>query len=92
MGFCIPVGVVMSTSIVFVDGRLGAALGLLQAEFGNYAEIVLLDTTQDGSNQIHDYLLGRTGLDATHILGHGASGTLFLGSSILTSDTLSPMG
>ena len=48
-------------------------------------EIVVLDSKGDGLRQMADYLDGRSGIDAIHILSHGAEGRIDLGSLTLDS-------
>lgn len=53
------------------------------------AEVVVLDPTQDGVQQITDVLADRHNIEALHILSHGESGKLYLGSGQLSLETLS---
>lgn len=59
----------------------------------------VLDDERDGLRQILDLLAGHSGLGAIHILGHGAPGTLILGSGAINladihqrSDDLAQLG
>jgi Ca2+-binding RTX toxin-like protein len=75
------------TQILFIDARVTDFNSLINTA-GNDVEIVMLDTEQDGLQQIVAALAGRGGLDAVHIVSHGAAGTLLLGSTVLSSDNL----
>ncbi|QXI32708.1 DUF4347 domain-containing protein [Pseudomonas promysalinigenes] len=73
--------------VVFVDGQVGNVQQLLAGLAGN-AEIVVLDPTKDGLQQMADYLQGREALDAVHLLSHGADGTVQAGNLWLASSNL----
>ena len=49
------------------------------------AEVVVLDGSQDGLVQMANFLQGRSGVDAIHILSHGDVGQVQLGSVQLDS-------
>ncbi|MDM8349521.1 DUF4347 domain-containing protein, partial [Pseudomonas sp. sp1636] len=51
-------------------------------------EVVLLDSRGDGLQQMASYLQGRSGIDAIHLISHGAEGKLDLGSLTLDNTTL----
>lgn len=74
-------------AVYFVNSDL-ADLATLLAGVPEGAEVVMLDPAQDGLNQMLAALEGRSGLDAIHIIGHGASGLIDLGSTSVTSQTL----
>ncbi|MBY4677661.1 DUF4347 domain-containing protein [Marinobacterium arenosum] len=48
-------------------------------------EVVVLDSRDDGLRQMADYLAGQSGIDAIHLISHGAEGQVNLGA--LTLDT-----
>ena len=73
--------------VVFIDAAVDNP-GAIEAAAGPRDEIVLLDAHEDGLTQIAGFLAGHGGLDAIHIVSHGAQGELFLGSSVYTSSTL----
>jgi len=50
------------------------------------AEVVVLDGTKDGLDQIAAHLQGRSGIEALHILSHGEAGRVQLGSSSVGAD------
>jgi hypothetical protein len=68
--------------IAFVSGNLpdlqNLILGLREG-----IEIVVLDPAADGMAQIAQALAGRSGLDAIHLIGHGAAGALQIGGTLL---------
>ncbi|MCQ4319486.1 DUF4347 domain-containing protein [Stutzerimonas stutzeri] len=74
--------------VVFVDGQVTNTAQLLDGLSAN-AEVVILDPTKDGLQQMADYLKGREGLDAIHLLSHGADGTVQMGNVWLASSNLS---
>ncbi len=51
-------------------------------------EVVLLDNSQDGLTQMAVWAQDHRGYDAIHIISHGSSGSLLLGSTTLTSTNL----
>lgn len=73
--------------VVFVDSQVANLAELLAGLSGN-AEVVILDASKDGLQQMADYLQGRSGLDAIHLLSHGADGTVQLGNVWLASTNL----
>ena len=52
------------------------------------AEVVILDPSKDGLQQMADYLKGREGLDAIHLLSHGSDGMVQIGNFWLASNNL----
>ncbi|MFZ2724938.1 MAG: DUF4347 domain-containing protein, partial [Methylococcaceae bacterium] len=78
----------MPTSIVFIDEKVSDYQNLI-ASLGNNIEIQLLNPNKDGLLQIAKALQNRHDLDAIHIVSHGSSGGLSLGSSLLNSNNLS---
>ena len=55
---------------------------------GPNVQIVMLDGGQDGMEQIAASLAGRTGIDAIHLISHGAEGQLSLGTGTLTQESM----
>jgi len=73
--------------IAFVDTRVSNWQSLV----GNIRpgiEVVLIQPSDNGIATMLSTLKGQTGIDAIYIVGHGASGTAELGSSVLTNDDL----
>jgi VCBS repeat-containing protein len=76
-----------TTEVVFVDPTVPDYQSLI-AGMGPNVQIVMLDGGQDGMEQIAASLTGRTGIDAIHIISHGAEGQLSLGTGTLTTDSM----
>ncbi|WP_435927610.1 Ig-like domain-containing protein [Dryocola sp. BD613] len=53
------------------------------------SQVVIIDEKSSGLSQLADALKGETNLSAIHILSHGASDTITLGTDVLTADNLS---
>lgn len=68
--------------LVFIASDV-ADIGQLVAGLGPQHEVVLFDTHTDGLEQMLRVLAGRSGLEALHIVAHGSSGSLQLGSLVL---------
>lgn len=73
--------------IVFIDSRV-AGYETLIAGLDTETQWHLLDAQQDGIAQIERLLADAPALDAIQIVSHGAPGTLYLGSTVLTSSNL----
>src|SRR5688500_1404926 len=75
------------SAYVLVDSRV---LGLEQLllDLPAATRVVMRDPSRDGLAQIAAALAGAAGVDSIHIVSHGASGTLFLGSTILDAASL----
>ncbi|MEZ5925844.1 MAG: Ig-like domain-containing protein [Hyphomicrobiaceae bacterium] len=76
-----------SHEIAFVDSSI-ADIGSLLARLDPSIEVVILDPTQDGVEQIAAALDGRTGIDAIHVLSHGSEGQLTLGNAVLNAASM----
>ncbi|PSB14342.1 hypothetical protein C7B76_16595 [filamentous cyanobacterium CCP2] len=66
------------TTLVVVDPTVRDYWRLIRCISPNH-EVLILDTEQDGVQQITDALATRSGLTSLHILSHGESGSLKLG-------------
>ncbi len=75
--------------IAFVDGSVTDASQIVAA-LDPAVEVVMIDSSRDGVEQIAAALAGRSDLDAIHIVSHGAEGRLTLGSAVL--DAVSMQG
>lgn len=73
--------------IYFVDAAVQDPAALFAA-IPVGAEIVLLDASQDGVEQIASVLDGRNDVDAIHILAHGEEGRLVLGDTVLNAESI----
>ncbi|WP_434607543.1 Ig-like domain-containing protein [Pseudomonas sp. R1-7] len=74
-------------SVVFVDSRVKDAGSLLQGVAPG-TEVVHLDATKDGLQQIADYLDSHQGVSSVQIIAHGNAGDLWLGNSYLSADNV----
>ena len=75
------------SSIVFVDSWI-ADIERLLAGLAADVQAFILDPTQDGITQIAVVTAAFTNLDSIHIVSHGSSGTLYLGSTVLAEGNL----
>ncbi|MFV0296681.1 MAG: DUF4347 domain-containing protein [Hyphomicrobiaceae bacterium] len=73
--------------IAFVDGSVENASELIAA-LPSTVEIIMLDPSRDGVEQIASILDGMENLDAIHILSHGSEGSLSLGSATLDATSM----
>ncbi|MCQ9469920.1 DUF4347 domain-containing protein, partial [Pseudomonas alliivorans] len=79
---------VPGSTVVFVDSRVKDSASLL-AGVAPGAQVVELDATKDGLQQIADYLGSHQGVSSVQIIAHGNSGDLWLGNSYVSADNLS---
>lgn len=73
--------------VFFVDSRV-ADYQTLIAGLAEGTEWHLVHAGEDGIGQMERILSAHSRLDAIQILSHGAPGTLYLGSTVLTSGNL----
>ncbi len=73
--------------VVFIDGKVDNKQQLI-AGLKPGTEVVVLDSNQDGLQQIADYLKNRSDIDAIHLLSHGADGTVELGNTWLNAENI----
>lgn len=76
-----------ANTIVFIDNAV-TDFEIIASGVPSGAEIVLLDAHRDGVEQMVEALAGRTGIDAIHIVSHGAEGRLYLGTGTLTVSSM----
>ncbi|WP_342215447.1 DUF4347 domain-containing protein [Pseudomonas sp. TH31] len=74
-------------SVVFVDSRVKDADSLLKGVAPG-TQVVQLDGSKDGLQQIADYLGSHQGVSTVEIIGHGNAGDLWLGSTYLSADNV----
>ncbi len=72
---------------VFIEDNVPGFHGLIEG-IKPGVRVVLLDHTSDGLQQMLEALKGVSGLKVIHLVSHGASGQLDLGTVKLTADTL----
>ncbi len=73
--------------IVFIDTSVEDFQTLMEGIDLN-AEVILLDSTRDGIEQIAEILNGRTDIDAIHLIAEGNEAQLHLGTTFLTQDAI----
>ncbi|SEP22124.1 protein of unknown function [Pseudomonas sp. ok266] len=74
-------------SVVFVDSRVKDADSLLQG-IAPGTQVVKLDASKDGLQQIADFLDQHHGVSSVQIIAHGNAGDLWLGNSYLSADSV----
>jgi predicted outer membrane repeat protein len=74
--------------IVFIDTSVEDYQALLEGIDPN-ADVILLDSTRDGIEQMAQALNGRTDIDAIHLIAEGNEAELHLGTSFLTQEAIS---
>ncbi|TKB63018.1 MAG: DUF4347 domain-containing protein, partial [Nitrospira sp.] len=74
--------------VAFVDPTVPNYQELL-AGMDTNIEVILLDGGQDGVEQMAAALSGRSGIDAIHLISHGSSGELQLGTGTLNAASMS---
>ncbi|MBF0161171.1 MAG: DUF4347 domain-containing protein [Magnetococcales bacterium] len=83
----VPPGASLRHEILFVDPRVADYQTLL-AEASPTLTVMVLDANRDGVMQITTALRGQSPFDAIHILSHGSTAQLLLGSAHLTQESL----
>ncbi len=73
--------------IVFVDSTVEDYQSLMAGVIAG-TEVVILDSEQDGVEQISKVLAGCRGVSSLHIVSHGRPGSVQLGTGQLSLDTL----
>ena len=78
------------TQLVVVDSRVDDMEQLLAGieTDGAAIEVLVLDESVDGIEQITEKLPGLSALSAVHLVSHGDSDAVFLGSTVLTHEDL----
>ncbi|QBZ87338.1 DUF4347 domain-containing protein [Pseudomonas viciae] len=78
---------VAGKTVVFVDSRVKDSASLLEGVAPG-TQVVQLDATKDGLQQIADYLDTHQGISSVQIIAHGNAGDLWLGNSYLSADNV----
>ncbi|KYC36879.1 hypothetical protein WA1_45295 [Scytonema hofmannii PCC 7110] len=76
-----------ATSVLFIDSSV-KNYELLLKGVAPEIEVVVLDSKQNGVEQITQVLLQCRGIENVHIVSHGSPGTLYLGNTQLSLGTL----
>ncbi|MGB3493837.1 MAG: DUF4347 domain-containing protein [Elainellaceae cyanobacterium] len=74
--------------LLFIDSSVQDSSTLLNG-LVEQAEVIQLDSDQNGIKQITEALSSRSDFDSVHIVSHGSPGTLYLGNDELSLSTLS---
>ena len=77
--------------IVFIDSRVSdydALIDSILSKNSPATKILIIDSTKDGIDQISEALSVYRNIDALHIISHGQSGAIRLGSSLVDSEAL----
>ncbi len=75
-----------ANEIVFIDGGVADIKTLvadISSQLPAHAEIVLLDSTKNGVDQIAQVLAAHQGVSLVQIVSHGSAGNLYLGTADL---------
>ncbi|MCP5303552.1 MAG: tandem-95 repeat protein [Pseudomonadales bacterium] len=83
--YVVPNG--LTNEIVFVDTSVEDYQTILTGIDLNI-QVVLLDSQQDGIEQIAAYLTQQQSVDAIHIISHGNQAELFLGTGVLSTESM----
>ncbi|MCK6191119.1 Ig-like domain-containing protein [Pseudomonas sp. EYE_354] len=78
-------------SVLFIDSRVKDSASLLEGVAPG-TQVVQLDATRDGLQQIADYLDSHQGVSSVQIIAHGNAGDLWLGNSYLSADNVQARG
>jgi uncharacterized delta-60 repeat protein len=79
---------ISGSSMILIDSRVTGYQTLID-NLTTPGEIFIIDAESDGVVQIAAKLHGRSDIDSLHIISHGSSGALYLGSTVLDSGNLS---
>ena len=77
----------MATQLIIIDPNVPHYDQLLAGISGEY-DLLVLDQSQDGIQQIAAYLQGKSGYDAVQVFSHGSPGALYLGSTVVNNSNL----
>jgi hypothetical protein len=75
------------STVVFIDAATPDYQTLIAGIHAD-ADVYILSAELDGIQQITDCLASRSDISSVHIISHGSAGSLQLGSSVLSSNTL----
>nr|WP_225908554.1 Ig-like domain-containing protein [Pseudomonas lactucae] len=78
-------------SVLFVDSRVKDSASLLQGVAPG-TQVVQLEASKDGLQQIADYLDSHQGVSSVQIIAHGNAGDLWLGNSYVSADNVQARG
>ncbi|MBO0348555.1 DUF4347 domain-containing protein, partial [Phormidium pseudopriestleyi FRX01] len=76
-----------SRTLVFIDSGVSDKQTLLDG-LPSDTEAIVLDADRDGIDQIIEAIAGRTGIDSIHLVSHGSSDRVQLGTTQLDAESL----
>ncbi|MHA6316122.1 Ig-like domain-containing protein, partial [Altererythrobacter sp. CAU 1778] len=74
-------------TFIFIDSSVEGYEALAEA-WADQGKVVIIDSTQDGMDQILAALAGQTEIEAIHFVSHGASNTFVMGTTWFMTDTV----
>src|SRR4028119_746955 len=77
--------------LVFIDSNVEDYHNLISGVSPN-AEVIILDETRDGIEQITERLAIEENIEAIHIISHGSPGSVHLGANTLNSSNIESFG
>ncbi|WP_428628510.1 Ig-like domain-containing protein [Sphingopyxis sp.] len=77
-----PVEAPTATNIIFIDTGVEGYAELAR-EWAERGEVVLIDASRDGVDQIMTALAGRSDISAIHIVSHGTANSFTLGTTVI---------
>ncbi|MEZ2232538.1 DUF4347 domain-containing protein, partial [Microcoleus sp.] len=79
------------STLVFIDSNVEDYQSLISGVSPN-AEVIILDETRDGIEQITERLAIEQNIEAIHIISHGSPGAVHLGANTLNSSNIESFG
>jgi hypothetical protein len=76
-----------ASNLVFIDSNVEDYQSLISGVSPN-AEVIILDETLDGIEQITERLAIEQNIEAIHIISHGSPGAVQLGANTLNSSNI----
>src|SRR4028119_2426095 len=79
------------STLVFIDSNVEDYQSLMSGISPN-AEVIILDETRNGIEQITERLATKQNIEAIHIISHGSPGSVQLGANTLNSSNIESFG
>src|SRR4028119_57601 len=79
------------STLVFIDSNVEDYQSLMSGISPN-AEVIILDETRGGIEQITERLATKQNIEAIHIISHGSPGSVQLGANTLNSSNIESFG
>jgi hypothetical protein len=76
-----------ANALIFIDARV-TDLDVLADAVNQNGQIVFIDPSRDGVEQIAEVVSQYSNLDAIHIVSHGTEGQLYLGDTVLNAASM----